>query len=128
MKIKLSEIIAFQHTLTKNFGGNQPINLAYKLAKISSITSFEVEFYTNRKNEIIEKYAQKTDDGQYKFSDDGSQILIKDGLVTECHDELNELENQEVELEIEPYLLDISDFGTETVNLEQLLPIAKFMK
>ena len=74
--------------------------------------------------EIIDKYAQKDDDGNLVFSEDGQQILILDGKVDECNDALEELQNLEVQ--VETYNLQIDDLGEDIEctpeELEALMP------
>ena len=101
-----------------------PLKGAYKLNKIKKSVEKENEFYIEKFQEIINTYAKKNENGELVFSDDGNQIIIKDGMVEECNKALNEL--QELTVEIENYGLKIEDLG-ETITctpdeLEALMP------
>ena len=71
--------------------------LAYKIMKFCKGVASEEEFYNTRRNEIINKYALKDDDGNIMVSDDG-MIRIIDGKIDEANDALKELSNVEVDV------------------------------
>ena len=58
------------------------------------------------------------------FSEDGNQILIKDGMVDECNKALEDL--QSLEVQIETYGLTLDDLGENLEctpdELEALMP------
>ena len=101
-----------------------PLKGAYKINKIKKNVIKEAEFYSEKFQEIVDKYAKKDDDGNPKFSEDGNQILIQDGMIDECNDALTEL--QGLEVEIENYDLTIDDLGEGVEitpdKLEALMP------
>lgn len=101
-----------------------PLKGAYKLNKIKKSVEKENEFYIEKFQEIINTYAKKNENGELVFSDDGNQIIIKDGMVEECNKALNEL--QELTVEIENYGLKIEDLGENITctpdELEALMP------
>ena len=101
-----------------------PLKGAYKINKIKKNVIKEAEFYSEKFQEIVDKYAKKDDDGNPKFSEDGNQILIEDGMIEECNNALEELQNLEVE--IENYDLTIEDLGEGVEitpdKLEALMP------
>ena len=84
----------------------------------------EGEFYTEKFQEIVDTYAKKDEEGQLVFSDDGNQILIKDGMVDECDKALEDL--QSLEVQIENYGLTLEDLGENIEctpdELEALMP------
>ena len=107
------------------FGGAKlPLKSAYKLNKIKKAVEENGEFYGEKLQEIIQTYAQTNEDGSYKFSDDGSQILIQEGKIEECEKALTEL--HELTVDIENYNLSIDDFGENLEcapeQLEALMP------
>lgn len=101
-----------------------PLKGAYKLNKIRKAVEKESEFYSEKFKEIVDTYAKKDENGQIIFSDDGAQIMIKDGLIEECNKALQDL--QELEVQIENYNLTIDDLGEEVEctpdQLEALMP------
>ena len=105
---------------------NLPLKVAYKLNKIRKAVEKESEFYADKFQEIIHTYAKIDENGEIVFSEDGSQILIKDGMVEECNNALTEL--QGLEVQIENYNLSIDDFGEDLqCTPDQLNALMPFM-
>lgn len=101
-----------------------PLKAAYKLTKIKQAVEKETEYYGEKFQEIVDTYAKKDDDGNLQYNEDGTQILIKDGMVMECNQKLEEL--HELEIGIENYDLKIEDLGdgieVTTDDLDALMP------
>ena len=124
VNVTMDQIIAFRNNGDFFAGASLPLKGAYKLNKIKKAIEKEGEFYTEKFQEIVDLYAKKDDDGNLIFSDDGSQIMIKDGFVDECNQALSDLQNLEVQ--IENYELTLEDLGENlectTEELEALMP------
>ena len=122
--VTMDQLIAFRNG--GDIFGNAvlPLKGAYKLNKIKKAIEKESEFYTEKFQEIVEKYAKQDDNGNLIYSDDGSQIMIKDGMIEECNQALEDLQNLEVE--IDNYGLTLEDLGDEVQctpdQLEALMP------
>lgn len=101
-----------------------PLKAAYKLTKIKNAIEKETEYYGEKFREIVDTYAQKDENGDLKYNEDGTQILIKEGMVTECNQKLEELHTLEVG--VENYNLTIDDLGegieVTTDDLDALMP------
>ena len=124
IKVTMDLIIAFRNNGDFFSDTTLPLKGAYKLNKIKKAVEKEGEFYTEKFQEIVEKYAKHDDNGQLVFSEDGNQIMIKDGMVEECNKALEDLQNLEVE--IETYGFNLDDLGEDTEctpdELEALMP------
>ena len=124
VKVTMDQIIAFRNNGDFFADTTLPLKGAYKLNKIKKAVEKEGEFYTEKFQEIVEKYAKHDDNGQLVFSEDGNQIMIKDGMVEECNKALEDLQNLEVE--IETYGFNLNDLGENTEctpdELEALMP------
>lgn len=122
--VTMDQIIAFKNSGDFFSGATLPLKGAYKLNKIKKAVEKEGEFYTEKFQEIVDTYARKDDDGNLVFSDDGNQIMIKDGMVEECNQALADL--QDLEVEIETYGLSLEDLGEDLEctpeELEALMP------
>ena len=120
----MDQIIAFRNNGEFFAGTSLPLKGAYKINKIKKAVEKEGEFYTEKFQEIVDTYAKKDDDGNLVYSEDGSQIMIKDGMVEECNKALADL--QELEVEIENYNLTLDDLGENLEctpeELEALMP------
>ena len=101
-----------------------PLKAAYKLTKIKQGVEKETEYYAQKFQEIVETYAKKDENGNLLYNEDCTQILIKDGMVLECNEKLEEL--HQLEVGIENYNLTIDDLGDDvqvtTEDLDALMP------
>lgn len=101
-----------------------PLKGAYKINKIKKAVEQEAEFYSTKFQEIVDKYAQKDEEGQVKFSEDGNQILIQEDKIAECNQALEDL--QDMTVEIDNLNLTLADLGDNVQctpeQLEVLLP------
>ena len=70
--------------------------LAYKIMKLCKSIAVEEEFYEAKRNEIIDTYAVKDENGQVIVSD-GGMITIVPGKIDEANAALQELNGIEVE-------------------------------
>lgn len=73
-----------------------PSKLAYKIMKFCKSVATEEEFYNTKRNEIIDTYAVKDENGQVVATDDG-MIKIIPGKIDEANAALQELNDIEVE-------------------------------
>ena len=122
--VTMDQLIAFRNNGDFFSGTALPLKGAYKLNKIKKAVEKEGEFYTDKFQEIVDTYAKKDDEGNLVFSEDGNQIMIKDGMVEECNKALADL--QELEVQIENYGLTLDDLGEDVEctpeELEALMP------
>ena len=120
----MDQIIAFRNNGDFFADVTLPLKGAYKLNKIKKAVEKEGEFYTEKFQEIVQKYAKHDENGELVFSEDGSQIMIKDGMVDECNQALEDL--QALEVEVENYGLTLDDLGDDVEctpdELEALMP------
>ena len=120
----MNQIIAFRNNGDFFADATLPLKGAYKLNKIKKAVEVEGEYYVEKFQEIVDTYAKKDENGQLVFSEDGSQIMIKDGMVDECNKALEDLQNLEVQ--IETYGLTLEDLGDNLEctpdELEALMP------
>lgn len=91
--VTMDQIIDFRDNGGFFSDTNLPLKVAYKLNKIRKAVEKESEFYADKFQEIVHTYAKIDENGEIVFSEDGSQILIKDGMVEECNKALEELQN-----------------------------------
>ncbi len=122
--VTMEQIINFRNS--ENFFNDTtiPLKAAYKINKIRKAAEKESDFYSEKFQEILDKYAKKDEKGNLVFSEDESQIMIKEDMIEECNKELSNLQNLEVQ--IENYNLTIEDFGEDIEctpdDLETLMP------
>lgn len=107
--VTMSQILTFRQHVGFFLNQKLPLPVAYKLTKINNAAEKEAEFYQEKFNAIVDKYAKKDENGNLVFSEDGEQIMIQDDLIPECNDALEEL--MDLETDINNYNLKIEDFG-----------------
>ena len=122
--VTMDQLIAFRNNGDFFADTNLPLKGAYKLNKIKKAVEKENEFYVEKFQEIVNTYAKTDENGQLVYSDDGNQIMIKDGMVDECNQALDDL--QKLEVQIENYGLSLEDLGDNVEctpdELEALMP------
>ena len=109
VKVTMSQVLNLRQNIGLFLSQKLPLPVAYKLNKINNATLKEADFYQDKFNEIVERYAKKDENGNLVFSEDGEQIIIKEDLVGECNDALEEL--MDLEIEIDNLGLTIDAFG-----------------
>ena len=109
VKVTMSQVLSLRQNIGFFLSQKLPLPVAYKLNKINNAADKEADFYQEKFNEIVEKYAKKDEEGNIVFSEDGEQIMIKDDLIAECNDALEEL--MDLEVEIDNLGLTIDAFG-----------------
>ena len=124
VNVTMDQIIAFRNNGDFFANASFPLKVAYKLNKLKKAVEVEGEFYSNKFQEIVDTYAKKDENGNIVFSDDGNQIMIKEGMVDECNQALEDL--QSLTVEIDNCNLTIDDFGDNIEctpeELEALMP------
>ena len=124
VNVTMDQIIAFRNNGDFFANASLPLKVAYKLNKLKKAVEAEGEFYSNKFQEIVDTYAKKDENGNIVFSDDGNQIMIKEGMVDECNQALEDL--QSLTVEIDNCNLTIDDFGDNIEctpeELEALMP------
>lgn len=107
--VTMEQVVDFERNIDFFSNTNLPLKGAYKLNKIKKNLEKDADFYTEKFNEILDKYAKKDENGELVFSESGSEIMIKDDKISECNEALENLQNLEVQ--IENYNLSIEDLG-----------------
>lgn len=121
--VKMQDVLNFREAVAGFREKKLPLAGAYKLTKINNALDKDYEFYSNRFQEIIEKYAKKDADGNYEFSEDNTQILIQEDKLTECNDELEAL--SDLDVTVDNMDLTIENFGDiecTPAELDNIMP------
>lgn len=86
-------------TATLNQFGQTKVSpkLAYKIMKLCKSVASDEEFYNAKRNEIIQRYALRGEDGNLIVNDNGI-IRIMPDKISEANEALKELHGVEVEI------------------------------
>lgn len=129
MNFKLNDLVKFNTNSQKIFAEKLPLTCAYKLSKIRRAVAEDIDFYQKKYFEIVEEYGEKDDNGNLKYSDDGMIVLIASEKMDEAKQKIEELNNMEIHLDIDDYLLELSDFDSDTkISMEDISGILPFIK
>ena len=124
MKVTMEQIVDFRNSSDFFISTQVPLVGAYKINKIRRAADKEFEFYREKFQEIVNKYAKKDEEGNVMFSDDGAQIMIQQDKIQECNEELDAL--QTLEVDIDNYGLTLENLGNNIectpAQLEALMP------
>lgn len=123
--VTMEQIIDFKNGIGAFTDQVLPLQAAYKLNKIRRQVDKETDFYQDKFAEIVNKYAKKDENGNVVYSDDGSQILIADGMIEECNQAIGELGS--LEIGIDNCGLKIEDFGEIECTADELNIIMPFL-
>ena len=124
-QVALSEIMDFYKQVDSLSNKTIPLKGAFKINRLKKDLEKDYTFYQEKFKDILEKYAEKDENGQIKISEDGQQIAIIDGMVDSCTKEITELETMMVE--IDNYDLVIEDLGDIECTPDELKPLMPFL-
>lgn len=98
MKIKFYNLLQLSNLYPKFKDNELTFSTSYKLVKLFKSFEQELNFYNEKLQEVIKKYAQYDENGQIKLTEDKANILIQSDKVKECQDKINELNNLSIEI------------------------------
>lgn len=129
MIFTFKDIVGFSNNTQKIFSEKLPLTCAYKFSKIQRSMKDEIEFYQKKYFEIVEEYGRKDENGNLMYSDDGQVVLMERDKIQEAQEKIDELNNMEVNLDIEQYLLELKDFDeTKKMSMEEINLLLPFIK
>lgn len=118
--MRIQKILAMEEAINKLKSKNLPIKTAYRLLKLTTLVATEAENYRTLFRQILDEYAEKKEDGNFKLSDDGQSVILKKEYIQIANQKVQELNEMEVEI---PYTFDIKEFENIEVSLEELAPL-----
>ena len=122
----LSNILSFPNFYNQIRSTSLPFKTTHKLTKLSKAVDEEIEFYREKMTELVEQYAQKDDEGNYVYINDGRDIAIIPEKIQECQMKIRELETMEIEL---PNItFSVEEFENTTLTVDELQPILPFIE
>lgn len=121
--MKLQTIETLQSSLTQLKSQEMPLRLSYKFSKLLSKIEKDSEFFTEKTREVILKYAEKDENGDFVQTEDGN-IRIQTGKIEEANKAMMELNDIEVEdINITFTLDELESLSIAPEVLQPLLPL-----
>lgn len=122
--MKLSEIEKLYITLKQLNEKEMPIKISYKFSKIFSQISTDFEFYSKKIQEILSKYGEKDEKGNF---------VVKDGMVPFQKDyvdlamkELDELNS--IDITLPDYQFSLEELEPLSLTPAQVSSLTNFIK
>ena len=122
--MKLSEIEKLYTTLKQLNEREMPIKISYKFSKIFSQISTDFEFYSKKIQEILSKYGEKDEKGNF---------IVKDGMVPFQKDyvdlamkELGELNS--IDITLPEYQFSLEELESLSLTPAQVSSLTNFIK
>lgn len=123
--MKLIEVTNLQKILPSFLEKEMPIRLSYKITKLSVAIQTENEFFITKLREIVNKYAEKDEQGNPIQQENGN-ILIQKDFIDLANKEVDALNNLEVTLPDISFTLD--ELDTLDVKPSDLMALLPFIK
>lgn len=121
-----NSILSFPNFYNQIRSNPLPFKTAHKLSKLSKAIEEEIGFYREKMAELIEQYAQKDNDDNYVYINDGRDIAIIPDKIQECQAKIHELETMEIELPDIKFSAD--EFENTTLTVDELQSILPFIE
>lgn len=122
--MKINELLKIRGVFLEIKQAKMPLKISYQIAKFLHSTDDSSTFYTEKYQSIINQYAEKDEKGEFKVSEDGQSIKIKQETFDQCVSALRELEEVEVEIpetKIDPMGLEHTGLSIEKMYI--LMPV-----
>ena len=120
MKLRNSQILSFLNTYAEMKIKKLPVKLGYAVKKNVSAVRPASEAYSAEREDILSRYAQKDENGQYLVNDDCYVIPDQEGYAKD----IEELLKIETEVEIQKVTVDIlekcDDPRYDALTIEEL--------
>lgn len=122
--MKLNKIEPLYTTLSTLTEKEMPFSLSYKFTKILDKIETDYQYFIKKMREIINKYADKDENGELIIKD--NNIQIKKDFISLAEKELNELNNIEVTIpDISFTVEELKSLSIKPADLRALLPFIK---
>ena len=93
--MKMYEILELPNLYESIANMKLSLKTSYKFNRLMRRAEEEIAFYQQKFKEIVDEYGVK-ENGEYKFTPDGSSVLIVPGKESECNEKLIELRNLDI--------------------------------
>lgn len=95
--------------------------LSYKLTKLMKQVDDIDTYYRTQLNDLLQTYAEKDEEGNFKWNESGSEIKLKSDTAEEFHKKFAELRQVEVEEELPTFKAE--EFEGVSITPSDLYPL-----
>ena len=126
MTIQMYKILDFPVIFEKLKHQKLPFKTSYHLTLLAQEMEKHINYYQEQFRFILSEYGEKDEEGNYKTTEDGTNILLKKEKQEEAYSKIIELRALEVEL---PTInLNINDFGNVELTPEEMVILMPFIQ
>ena len=123
--MELNKVLALRDIYKIIKDEKMPFKTSYNLKKLADAAEKHFKFYGEELNKLIAEYGDKDEEGNFKFTADGSSIQIKEESLQECFAKVAELDVLNVDMPSVNF--DIEDFGSLKLTPEEVSILAEFI-
>lgn len=120
MKITLAELQSINRSLPAITQQPLPVKLSYRLSKLISFCTKEMEIVEKARADLVKKYSEEDD------TEKNVTVRVKPENEQKFRDEFSELLSEEIELDFDPINLD--DLGNVKITPIDLFRLSKIIK
>ena len=121
--IRLNDILNSIPIFREISNKSLPIKTAYQLARLSRELDRESTTFDESRRKIIEKYAERDENGEFKQTDEGNVIIMPE-QINACNQEMAELLDTEIEINVEP--IEIESLASIELTPAQMFSLEPF--
>jgi hypothetical protein len=121
--MKIIEALKFLELYIKLRDQSLPLKTPYKLSKLARRLETEQAFYQDKLRKILSQYAEKDENGEIKFDENGNATFAPE-VIRKCEKEIVELQNFKIEdIEITFTLDELEALQITPLELNCLFPL-----
>jgi len=125
IRVELKDILEGQEVLHKLSNEQVPGRVAFRIGRLLKKLEESLGTYNEVRINILQKYAMRDENGEYKFNDKNEYQFDNDNLKLFI-DEMNKLISEEVEIEADP--IDFSDIENINFTPSEITLLEPFLK
>ena len=127
--MKMNEVIELSNLYETIKDIKMPLKTSYKFSRLMRQVQTEIEFYQTKFKELVDEYAERDNNGEYIYSDDGQSISIIKGKEQECNEKIAELQNLDVDIKDISFSFDeletLENLNLSVAQMSCLIPLIK---
>lgn len=123
MNYKNSEILDITSVLSKISKGNMSVRFRFKLIKNIKLTSEILDVYEASKRELLEKYCEKDENGNFKVNEDNNSFKIKEEEIINWNKDIVELLSIESKVDLDTISIGELEENNIDLSTEEMIKI-----
>lgn len=126
MILKMYQILEFQSLYNEIKDEKMSVKTAYKFSKLVFEFNSEIKFYQNKLQEILQKYGEKDEGGNFKLTENKEGVMVKQENIAQCQIETRELHDLDIKIPDISFTLD--ELENLNITIQQMNIIMPFFE